>query len=225
VTLVALSASYGAAGSRIGPALAQRLEVPFIDRAIPMAVAEQLAVPLDDAAAHDDQISASWIRRALSGFIGGDTGAPSPLPAETLTSEDFRLATEQVLLRQADTGKGVILGRGSVILLREHPGALRVRLDGPPERRLRQAMLLQGLDEATAERALRHNDRAHAAYIKHFYDADLHDTSLFHLVLDSTSIAIDACVELIELAARSYTGAHDQTTADRESPRVQPERQ
>jgi len=217
VTLVALSASYGAAGSRIGPALAQRLEVPFIDRAIPMAVAEQLAVPLDDAAAHDDQISASWIRRALSGFIGGDTGAPSPLPAETLTSEDFRLATEQVLLRQADTGKGVILGRGSVILLREHPG--------PPERRLRQAMLLQGLDEATAERALRHNDRAHAAYIKHFYDADLHDTSLFHLVLDSTSIAIDACVELIELAARSFTGAHDQTTADRESPRVQPERQ
>jgi cytidylate kinase len=217
VTLVALSASYGAAGSRIGPALAQRLDVPFIDRAIPMAVAERLAVPLDDAAAHDDQINASWPARALSGFIGGDTGAPSPLPADTFSSEDFRHATEQVLLRQAETGEGVILGRGSVIVLREHPGALRVRLDGPPERRIQQAMRLRGIDEATAERAMRHNDRTHAAYIKHFYDAELNDTSLFHLVLDSTSIAIDACVELIELAARSFTGVRDQPSADRDS--------
>ena len=36
MSLVALSASYGAGGSVIGPALAERLDVPFIDRAIPL---------------------------------------------------------------------------------------------------------------------------------------------------------------------------------------------
>ena len=62
---------------------------------------------------------------------------------------------EEVLLEQAASGEGVILGRGSVIVLREHPGVLRVRLDGPPQRRLQQAMRLEGLDEGSAERALR----------------------------------------------------------------------
>ena len=45
MTLVTLSASYGAGGSRIGPELADKLGVPFVDRAIPVTVAaEQGAV-------------------------------------------------------------------------------------------------------------------------------------------------------------------------------------
>ena len=47
----------------------------------------------------------------LRGFIGTDVGVPAPVPPETFTAEDFRKATEEVLLRQADTGEGVILGR------------------------------------------------------------------------------------------------------------------
>ena len=56
MTLVALSGAYGAGGSRIGRMLADRLGVPFLDRAIPAAVAEELAVPLDDAQAHDERL-------------------------------------------------------------------------------------------------------------------------------------------------------------------------
>jgi len=42
--LIALSASYGAGGNAIGPALAERLGVPFLDRAIPIRVAARLRV-------------------------------------------------------------------------------------------------------------------------------------------------------------------------------------
>jgi hypothetical protein len=190
MTLVALSASYGAAGTRIGPALAERLDVPF-----------------DDAAAHDEHVSANWLERVLSGFVGQDTVAPTPIPAQTISSDEFRLATEEVLLRQAATGMGVILGRGAVMVLQDDPRVLRVRLDGPPERRARQAMELQGLDQETAERAMRQADRTHEAYVRHFYGARLDDTSLYHLVLDSTAISVDACVEIIAIAARSMAAA------------------
>jgi cytidylate kinase len=204
MTLVALSASYGAGGSVIGPALAERLEVPFIDRAIPLAVADRLDVPYDDAAAHDEQVSTGWLQRVLSGFVGADTGAPAPLPPETFSSEDFRRATEEVLLQQAATGSGVILGRGSVVLLREDPRALRVRLDGPAARRVSQAMRLdESLDRVGAERALRQFDRTHAGYLQQFYGVDIRDSTLYHLVLDSTCIEFDACVEIIARAAHS----------------------
>jgi cytidylate kinase len=215
MTLVALSASYGAGGSVIGPALAERLEVPFIDRAIPLAVADRLRVPYDDAAAHDEQVSTGWLERVLSGFVGADTGAPAPLPAEMFSSEDFRRATEEVLLQQAATGSGVILGRGAVVVLRSDPRALRVRLDGPAARRAEQAMRLDAsLDRAGAARALTQFDRTHAAYLQQFYGVDIRDSTLYHLVLDSTCIELDACVEMIARAARALTSGARSSSAD-----------
>jgi hypothetical protein len=205
VTLVALSASYGAGGSRIGPALAERLKVPFVDRAIPTAVAERLSVSLDEAIAHDEQTAPSFLERMLGGFLGSDTGAPTPLPAQPMSGEDFRRATEEVLCRQADTGEGVILGRGGAVVLRGDPRALRVRLNGPVERRVRQAMLLQSVDEETARATVRRLDRAHATYLKQFYGVDVDDPGLYHLRLDSTAMPLEVCVELIALAARSLT--------------------
>jgi cytidylate kinase len=203
MTLVALSGSYGAGGSRIGPALAERLGVPFVDRAIPLAVAQRLEVPLADAAAHDERPSTGLLARLLSGFLGGDGGAPTPLPPDSPLAEDFRQATEAVLRRQADTGRGVILGRASVVLLRDVPGVLRVRLDGPPERRVRQAMALEAIDRDAAEERRREVDRAHAAYAHKFYGVDVADPSLYHVVLDSTALPLEDCVGLIAEAARA----------------------
>jgi cytidylate kinase len=207
VTIVALSASYGAGGSRIGPAVAERLGVPFVDRAIPTAVAEHLSVPLDEAVAHDEQTAPSFIERMLGGFLGSDTGAPTPLPAQPMSGEDFRRATEEVLCRQAATGEGVILGRGGAVVLRDDPRALRVRLDGPVEQRVRQAIRLQNVDEQTARRTVKRLDRAHAAYVKQFYGVDVDDPTLYHLRIDSTAMPLDACVELIVVAARSLTAS------------------
>lgn len=203
MTLVALSATYGAGGGVIGPGVAERLGVPFVDRAIPVAVAEELEVPLDQAEAHDEEAPDSFLDRLLRGFIGSDVGVPAPLPAEAFTSEDFRKATEDVLLKQAETGAGVILGRAGVVVLRKDPRVLRVRLDGPAEHRVRQAMRLGGIDEETARSALQRLDRAHAEYARQFYGADIRDPSLYHLIVDSTAIELDACVELIALAAQN----------------------
>ena len=47
--VVTISASYGAGGAYVGPKLAERLGVPFVDRAIPNEVAQRLAVPLTEA--------------------------------------------------------------------------------------------------------------------------------------------------------------------------------
>ena len=86
-------------------------------------------------------------------------------------------------------------------MLRDAPGALHVRLDGPAERRLAQAMELEGADRDTAARHMRETDRAREAYVNQFYGADARDAALYHLVIDSTALALDACVELIALAA------------------------
>lgn len=92
MALIALSASYGAGGSRVGPGLAEQFGVPFLDRAIPMAVAERLDVRFDDAVANDENVAPSWLERMLSSFVAIDTGAPTlvvdatALPLEDVTA-------------------------------------------------------------------------------------------------------------------------------------------
>jgi cytidylate kinase len=206
MTLVALSAAYGAGGGRIGPAVAERLGVPFLDRAIPNAVAAELSVSVDEAVAFDYETSRSWLERVLSGFIGSDTGAPAPLLSEGATGEDFRHATEEIIRRQAESEHGVILGRGAVVVLGDDDRVLRVRLHGPRDSRIRQAMRVRGVDEETATDTIRRLDRTHAAYLRHFYGADIDDPSLYHLMIDSTAIGIDACVDLIVRARTALAG-------------------
>ncbi|HEY4830866.1 MAG TPA: cytidylate kinase family protein, partial [Solirubrobacteraceae bacterium] len=53
-TVVTISASYGAGGSWVGPQVAERLACQFIDRAIPVQVAERLDVPIEHAEVHDE---------------------------------------------------------------------------------------------------------------------------------------------------------------------------
>jgi len=200
MTVVAIGASYGAAGNVIGAELARRLEVPFLDRAIPIQVAERLEVTIEDAAAYDYDRRAGFLERLLGAFAGADVGVPTS-PADAYTAEDFRNATEEVLLRQHESGAGVILGRAAVAVLRDHPDVLRVALDGPPEARVQQAIALGAPDEATARRTMHQLDRARAEYAHRFYGVDILDRSLYHLVIDSTAIGVGACVELIAVAA------------------------
>ena len=203
MTIVALSAAYGAAGSQIGPGLAQRLGVPFIDRGIALAVAERLDISVADALAHEEPSGKGLLVRLLSGFLGADPGAPAPLPSDSVTPEDFHRASQEALLTQAATGRGVILGRGAAAALRNDPRVLRVRLTGPVERRIEHAMRARDLDRDTAERTVRALDRTHADYLRQFYDVDILDPSLYHLAIDATAFDADLCIELIAAAAEA----------------------
>jgi hypothetical protein len=199
MSLVTLSSSYAAGGSQLGPRLAERLRVPFLDRAITSEVAERLAVDLADAQAHQDQVG-GFLSRVVQRLapMGAACGAP---PEGPLEEDAYVQATEATVKAHADAGDAVILGRSGALILKDHPHALHVRLDGPKERRIEQAVRLLGVDRRTAERQLAETDRAREAYAQHFYRADVRDPALYHLVIDTTAIGLDAALELIVRAA------------------------
>jgi cytidylate kinase len=201
MTLVTLSAAYGAGGSRVGPAVAERLDLPFVDRAIPTGVAERLALPLREAVERDETVE-NWLTRALLSFgqVGPVLAGAAPPPTELVTDDAFRAATEEVLHELAAHG-AVVLGRAGALVLADVPGALHVRLTGPRHARIAQGAELERLDRGTAARHLDETDRAREAYVRHFYRCDPRDAAHYHLVIDSTALALDACVALIVDAA------------------------
>jgi cytidylate kinase len=208
--VVTLSASFGAGGSIVGPQVADQLGLPFLDRAIPVAVAEALAVPMADVMAHDERRTSGFGRlfaslaraAALPDTEFGTVPSAARASLGDQPEQAFRDQTERVLQQVAETEGGVILGRAAAIVLRDHPGALHVRLDGPLEARVQRAVGLEGVDEEQARKLAGETDRAREAYVKHFYKCDARDARHYHLVLDSTSLDLDTCADLIVAAAR-----------------------
>jgi cytidylate kinase len=207
MTVVTISAAYGAGGSQVGPEVAERLGVEFVDRAIPTDVAERLAVPLREAVERDETIG-GWFTRALLSFgqVGPALAGSAPPAGAMLNPDAFCEATEQVLRERAAGEGAVILGRAGAIVLRDHPSALHVRLDGPRDARIEQGMLIEGVDRATAERHADETDRARETYVRHFYRVDARDAKHYHLVIDSTAIPLQACADLIVEAAHARGG-------------------
>src|SRR5258708_120556 len=168
MAIVTIAATYGAGGSVVAPAVAERLSLPFVERAIPPALARELDAPLTAALAEDADHTGA-VARGLAAAPGA-----------------------------------VIVGRAAVFVLRGCPDTLHVRLDGPVEARRRAAMAHRKLDYESAARAQRQTDRARRAYVEHFHPQAgvWNDFRNYHLVLDSTVISLDACVDVIVRAAR-----------------------
>jgi cytidylate kinase len=205
---VTIAATYGAGGSVVAPAVAKRLGLPFIERAIPVALAEKMGAPLAAALA-DDQERRSAVGRVLDTVLmTGGLFVGVPAAPEALGADADIARTEAALQRVADEGGAVILGRAGVFVLRGHPNVLHVRLDGKVEARRLAAMIREGIDQTTATRLQQETDRARKAYVTHFHPraGNWEDARHYHLVIDSTAISLEACTELIVRAARDMFG-------------------
>jgi cytidylate kinase len=202
---VTIAASYGAGGSVVAPAVAERLGLPFVGRAIPVELAQQLHHPLMTALADEERGDHSVVRhlfdRALA-YSGLFVGVPTPL--DHLGVDEQVAAGEAAIRRQAEGDGAVILGRAAVFVLKGRPAVLHVRLGGSVEARRRQAMSHEGLDYETACRLQQQTDSARAAYVDHYHaqEGAWEDPKHYHLIIDSTAISLDTCVELITMAAK-----------------------
>ena len=200
--VVTISAAYGTGGAEVARAVAERLELPFHDRAIPAQVAGRLGVPVAEAEANDESVVRGlWRLVASLGTMPDPVGGvlpTSPLPDERA----YRQQTERVLAEIADGAGGVVLGRAAAIVLKRRPDALHVRLDGPRSRRLEDAMSRSGRPPEEVRREMEANDRSREAYVRHFYRCDPAAAEHYHLVIDSTALPLDTVTDLVVTAAR-----------------------
>jgi cytidylate kinase len=197
--VVTLSATFGAGGPIIGPAVAERLGVPFFDRAVTRLVAQKLGIPLEHAQSRDERVKGLLARvlASMSALSADNWAAAAPPSTARVSDADFFEQVQATIRSLCEAGGGVVLGRAAALVLREQPEALHVRLDGDPERRVRMAADHLGLSEAEARDAMEKIDAATAGYTRHFYGVDPASSKHYHLMLDSTRLPLDVCTEII----------------------------
>jgi len=118
--VVTLAALYGAGGTVVGPRVADRLGVPFLDREISETVAKRTGLS-ESAIAEIDQDPRSGMDRLVANLGRASTisGAIGEFHLD-LPERRLRAYIEKFLAEASRTG-GVALGRGGMVVLRSVP--------------------------------------------------------------------------------------------------------
>ena len=206
--VVTVAALYGTGGRVIGPRVAERLGVTFLDRAIPASVAERAGVTVEAVASADER-SQQPVDRLISSLSRVvNSGAATGQPVERVELDERRMRSEiEAFLAHASRSGGVVLGRGGAVVLRDVPGALHVHLGGARDARIQTVVERDGVDRETAERLVDSNDRARMDYVRDAYGVDGEDPDLYHLMIDALALGVDGCIDLI-VAASHLRMAH-----------------
>jgi cytidylate kinase len=187
--VVTVAAEHGAAGDVVAPRVADALGVPFLDRALPASL----------AAAEDSERQSALVGRLAraSTMLAGE-------PVERIDAAERRIRAELAeFLAKASTEGGVVLGRGGAVVLADEPTALHVLLTGPRDRRVARVAERESIGDAEAERRVRAHDRARKEYLRRVFDADADDRRLYHLIVDTIALGIDASVEIVLAASHA----------------------
>jgi len=201
--VVTISAAYGTGGRFVAPRIAEILGVRFLDQCVPEIVAEEIAEETGNILAVENDL-VGGLRHWVSFFAPVGTAWMGLPNTETGWSKDdlsYKKYLEAVFKREARLG-AVIFGRGAAIALRDYPGAIHVRLDGPVEHRIAQAMDVGGLDERSARHAQHQTDAARYRYVHRVFHRDVTDHRIYHMVIDATAVPLATCVDIIVTTIR-----------------------
>ena len=116
-------------------------------------------------------------------------------PSQTIIQQ----ATETVL-KLAGLGNVILVGRGSTVITARMPHVLHVRLVAPLENRIEHACQFYpefNRTRAEARKFCLGEDRARERYLKRYFNADINDPLLYHLVVNTGLVGYDEAAKLI----------------------------
>ena len=204
--VVTIAALYGAGGSRIGPRVAERLGVQFLDRAIPSDRREEGRPPGSSADADVDEKPPKRLAAAARGPRAGRR--PRPAPPARWSASTSRSAGCAPRSRTSSPTRAAPAasssGAAARSCWRDVPGALHVYLGGDRKARVERVMELARRRPGDG-RPPREGQRPGAAGTTSGAPTASTGTtrSLYHLMIDAIALGVDVCVDLIVAAAQA----------------------
>jgi cytidylate kinase len=180
MAVIAMTREMGSLGKNVAAALTDQLGLAVVHHEL---VEHHLAGRLG--------VKESTVHRYLE-------GEASLLERWKIDKEKLSRYTAEEILELARKGNVVIRGWGAVAVLRGVPHVLRVRVCAPMpfrERVMAERLGLKSPSEATNE--ILQNDAAHARIMRGFFGVNWEDPQLYHVVLNSGSVPVDACVSIV----------------------------
>lgn len=193
--VITISREYGAGGSTIGKAVADRLGIEFLDKEIILTTAYEAQVNVESVFKLDEMAPTGGIfSQGIMDFYN------KPL------NEKLFEAQSEVIKMFGERGNCLIVGRNANSILREFDNTLHVFLCGSLKYRRAKMMekeMYKGISEAKMTELINTVDKRRKKYCDYYTNTNFGDAINYDISLDVSRLGIDNCIDIIcDLATR-----------------------
>jgi len=204
--VITISRQLGSGAALIGQHLAQRLGIAYLDREILQRATKQLQLSEDVAQAHDETITPFWQSLMQPFAYGSPEAMYIPPPLYLTTDQELFQEESKIIAQMARTHSAVIVGRGGVHVLQEHPRHFSIFLHAHQSFRQHRVEELYHLSAKEARGVIEASDLTRTRYHRLLAGKDGNDARHYHLSLDTSVLGMTAAVEVILLSVHARFG-------------------
>lgn len=223
MAIITISRQYGCSGEYVGERVAKKLGYQFVNNEIIQFVSILTSTPTSVVRSFDEEFHSN-VSAILSKYIDlnifTDILKDDPfiqcngkdcktIPDEhsifdenikfdpIFDSDSFQRMVERVISKLAEKNNVVIMGRGGQCILKDHPDALHVKLYAPLDKRAEWVAEKNKIDIKSAKTKIEEIDKRRSNFIKHYYNEEIDDINLYHLLINIYKFSIEQSANII----------------------------
>ena len=200
--VITINRELGRGGRTVGRLLAEKLGVPFYDKAVIKALQEKYHITPEEIERLKGRKHSWWaeVERILK--IGSGVGMEYYMPnkgdAPDLLTTDEMFKTETLILQDLAAGEScVVAGRSGFHVFRLHPNHLSILIQASMEHRVERVVRKQNITPEEARKIIDQVDKMRENYVKKYTGTSRYDTRNYQLVISADGKTEEQMVDII----------------------------
>jgi cytidylate kinase len=202
--VITINRELGSGGRTVGRKLAEKLNVPFYDKALINELKKKFNLDTEQIEKLKSGKS-DWWREFINSALYLGQGMNELWYYQRMTGKDGYLVTssdmfeqdKEILTKVAEEESCVIAGRSGFSVFANHPNHLSILIQAPLEHRIQRIMSKQELSREEAEKVIQKVDEMRENYVKKYSGTSRYDTRNYDLVINMEGKTEDEAVNLI----------------------------
>ena len=189
---ITIEREYGSGGTLIGKELAERCQIPCYGQEILERASERLQISVDEIRKYEEKVTNSVL---YSLYMLCQTQSMS---GEMLSSDGKVFVEEQNAIKEfASQGSAIFMGHCASEALKDYENVIRVFIHADSQTKKERIIADYGISEANVSAAEKKNNKRRASYYSANTQKKWNDLHNYDIVLDSSKLGIDGCVNLL----------------------------
>ena len=187
--VITINRELGSGGRTVGRILAEKLGVPFYDKAIIKALEEKYNLTIDEIERLKSRSNSWWtdFERIVSLGPGLNLNNETNYwgyNSDSVTTNMLFKAEKEILEGIAHDESCVIAGRLAFFVLKSHPNHLSILIQASKKHRLERVMRKKNMSEEEAAKLIDKVDKMRQEYVKKYAHTSRYDSRNYDLVIN-----------------------------------------
>jgi len=200
--VITINRELGSGGRTVGRLLAEKLGVPYFDKAVIKALQEKYHTTVEEIEKKKGRKHNWW--SDMQEILKIDSGInmhyymPQQGDSIDLLTTDEMFEAETIILKDlAAEGSCVVAGRSGFHVFREHPNHLSILIQASLESRIERITRKQEMSADEARKTIEKVDKMRENYVQKYTGTSRYDTRNYQLVIAADGKTEDDIVDII----------------------------